>query len=98
MGEPDNIDLCVSICPVQGIEVDNFEEYIEQNKPVTFTDPKVPVMLSTLNNNSVNFVKADPYICGHRAHSTNSCGIRFSTGAKTGLYGGPGDGPGLWFA
>ena len=43
-------------------------------------------------------LQADPYICGHRGHSSNSCGIRFSTGAKTGLYSGPGDGPGLWFA
>jgi len=78
---PDNGWLGYNSLAKQGISINNFEEFIEQNKPVTFTDPK-----------------ADPYICGHRGHSSNSCGIRFSTGAKTGLYGGPGDGPGLWFA
>jgi len=78
---PDNGWLGYNSLAKQGISINNFEQFIEQNKPVTFTDPK-----------------ADPYICGHRGHSSNSCGIRFSTGAKTGLYGGPGDGPGLWFA
>merc|ERR1712192_246848 len=78
---PDNGWLGYNSLAKQGISINNFEQFIERNKPVTFTDPK-----------------ADPYICGHRGHSSNSCGIRFSTGAKTGLYGGPGDGPGLWFA
>ena len=32
----------------QGIQIDSFEEFIEQNKPVTFTDPKVQeLILST---------------------------------------------------
>ena len=29
----------------QGIQIDSFEEFIEQNKPVTFTDPKVQELL-----------------------------------------------------
>jgi len=39
----------------------NFEDFVSENGPVIFTDPK-----------------ADPYICGHRGHSTTSCGIKFS--------------------
>jgi len=63
----------------QGISIENFETYIAENSPVTFTDPN-----------------ADPYICGHRGHSSISCGIRYSTGFKNGKFEGGGDeGPGF---
>lgn len=63
----------------QGIEVGDFENYIAENAPVTFTDPN-----------------ADPYICAHRGHGMNSCGIKFSTGFAAGGFLGPGDdGPGF---
>ena len=45
------ISICIGrfdaicVCPVQGIDINNFEEYIEQNKPVTFTDPKVLMVI-----------------------------------------------------
>jgi len=47
----------------QGVEIQDFETYIQENAPVTFTDPQ-----------------ADPFICGHRGHNINSCGIKMSTG------------------
>ena len=34
----------------------NFEQFIEQNKPVTFTDPTVLMMLFPTLNNGVNYV------------------------------------------
>jgi len=45
----------------QGIDVGDFEAYIDANAPVTFTD-----------------TDADPWVCGHRGHSTTSCGFKFS--------------------
>merc|ERR1712110_350455 len=36
---PDNGWLGFNSLAKQGIDVGNFEEFIEQNKPVTFTDP-----------------------------------------------------------
>ena len=50
--------ILTSVCllGVQGIDVGNFEQFIEQNKPVTFTDPKVLMMLFPTLNNSVNDV------------------------------------------
>jgi len=45
----------------QGIDIGDFEAYIDENAPVTFTD-----------------INADPWVCGHRGHSTTSCGFKFS--------------------
>ena len=41
---------------MQGIDVGNFEQFIEQNKPVTFTDPTVLTMLFPTLNDGVNYV------------------------------------------
>jgi len=47
----------------QGVNIEDFEAYIAENSPVTFTDPQ-----------------ANPFICGHRGHAGNSCGIKMLTG------------------
>ena len=69
----------------QGIAISDFEAYIADNAPVTFTDPEVRKfvgVLPTALTNLLFYLQADPFICGHMGHVGSysfSCGIRFST-------------------
>ena len=69
----------------QGIAISDFEAYIADNAPVTFTDPEVRKFVGVLPTalpNLLFYLQADPFICGHMGHVGSysfSCGIRFST-------------------
>ena len=63
----------------KGVEIPDFEAFIADNAPVTFTDPLVRNPNITPVTNFKLFHQVDPYICGHFGHFTTSCGLRMSS-------------------
>ena len=62
----------------QGVDVGDFESFITENAPVTFTDATVRSRNKILDPTILCF-QVDPYICGHLGHFLVSCQNRFST-------------------
>ena len=63
----------------QCVEIPDFEAFIADNAPVTFTDPMVTKPYETKVKTFDYFPQVDPYICGHFGHFTTSCGLRMSS-------------------
>ena len=62
----------------QGVDVGDFESFITENAPVTFTDATVRSRDKILDPTILCF-QVDPYICGHLGHFLVSCQNKFST-------------------